>query len=63
MAEPETLRIKCPSLNCQKILAVPASARGKTVRCRGCGSNIRVPAAPAAPSAPPADKSATPGKP
>ena len=43
---PETLRIMCPNLTCKKLLAVPASARGKTVRCRGCGTNIRVPGAP-----------------
>jgi hypothetical protein len=34
----------CPNLTCRKILAVPATARGKTVRCRGCATNIRVPA-------------------
>lgn len=39
----ETLRIMCPNLTCRKILAVPVSARGKTVRCRGCATNIRVP--------------------
>ena len=44
MAESQTLRIMCPNLTCKKILAVPASARGKTVRCRGCATNIRVPA-------------------
>ena len=43
MSDPETLRIKCPNLTCQKILAVPAAARGKTVRCRGCATNIRIP--------------------
>jgi hypothetical protein len=37
------IRIMCPNLLCRKVLAVPASARGKTVRCRGCGTNIRVP--------------------
>ncbi len=61
MPESDTLRIKCPSLNCQKILAVPASARGKTVRCRGCGSNIRVPQAQTTP--PPGEKAAAPSKP
>lgn len=40
----QTIRIKCPSLTCQKILAVPVSSRGKTVRCVGCGGTIRVPA-------------------
>lgn len=45
MTQNQTLRIMCPNLTCKKILAVPASARGKTVRCRGCGTNIRVPQA------------------
>lgn len=40
----EVIRIKCPNLGCQRVLAVPSSARGKLVRCRGCGSNIRIPA-------------------
>jgi hypothetical protein len=48
MPQSETLRIMCPNLTCRKILAVPGTARGKTVRCRGCGTNIRVPAQPAA---------------
>lgn len=43
MANPETLRILCPNLTCRKILAVPVSARGKTVRCKGCQTNIRIP--------------------
>jgi RNase P subunit RPR2 len=34
----------CPNLNCRKILAVPKECRGKTVRCKSCGTNIRVPA-------------------
>ena len=46
----ENVRIMCPSLTCRKVLAVPTSCRGKTVRCRVCGTNIRVPAnRPAAP--------------
>lgn len=40
---PETLRIMCPNLVCRKILAVPKTARGKTVRCRSCGTSIRIP--------------------
>lgn len=40
----EVVRIMCPKLGCQRILAVPIAARGKLVRCRTCGSNIRVPA-------------------
>ena len=43
MTHAETLRIMCPNLVCRKILAVPTSARGKTVRCKGCQTNIRVP--------------------
>jgi len=39
----EVLRIMCPKLGCQRILAVPTSARGKLVRCRTCGTNIKVP--------------------
>lgn len=42
MAE-ATLRIMCPSLACRKILAVPISSRGKTVKCKSCGGMIRVP--------------------
>ena len=43
MANDETVRIMCPNLTCRKVLAVPTSARGKTVRCRNCSTNIRVP--------------------
>lgn len=43
MAE-ETVRIMCPKLTCRKVLAVPTACRGKTVRCKSCGTNIRVPA-------------------
>lgn len=49
----ETVRIMCPNLTCRKLLAVPAAARGKMVRCRSCSTNIRVPNI--------ATKSATPG--
>jgi RNase P subunit RPR2 len=55
MAE-EVIRIMCPNLTCRKVLAVPESARGKTVRCRNCGTNIRIPAAPAAAGAGKTDK-------
>ncbi len=37
------VRIMCPNLVCRKVLAVPSDCRGKTVRCRNCGTNIRVP--------------------
>lgn len=51
MAE-DTIRIMCPSLTCRKILAVPVSSRGKTVKCKSCGGMIRVPQK-AAPPPPP----------
>jgi len=35
----------CPTLTCRRVLSVPTTARGKTVRCRNCGTNIRVPEA------------------
>lgn len=41
--EPETVRIMCPNLACRKVLAVPSKARGKTVRCRNCSTNIKIP--------------------
>ncbi|MFG0285609.1 MAG: hypothetical protein ACF8R7_14420 [Phycisphaerales bacterium JB039] len=41
----DTVRIMCPNLVCRKVLAVPAAARGRTVRCKICGTNIRVPLA------------------
>lgn len=37
------IRVMCPNLTCRKVLAVPVSARGRTVRCRSCGTNIRIP--------------------
>lgn len=40
----DVIRIKCPKLDCQRILAVPINARGKLVRCKNCGTNIRIPA-------------------
>ncbi len=39
----DVIRIMCPRLTCRKVLAVPATARGKTVRCRSCGATLRVP--------------------
>lgn len=45
MAE-ESVRIMCPNLLCRKVLAVPQSARGKTVRCRACSTAIRIPPKP-----------------
>ncbi len=40
-----SIRIMCPTLTCRRVLSVPTTARGKTVRCRNCGTNIRVPEA------------------
>jgi hypothetical protein len=45
----QTVRIMCPNLTCRRVLAVPSTARGKTVRCRNCGVNIRVPSTPPQP--------------
>ncbi|MEM1071676.1 MAG: hypothetical protein AAGH71_02490 [Planctomycetota bacterium] len=42
----ESIQIMCPSLTCRKILAVPGSARGKTVRCKACQTVIRIPGGP-----------------
>ncbi|HYE62336.1 MAG TPA: hypothetical protein VD997_10090 [Phycisphaerales bacterium] len=47
----ESIRIMCPNLTCRKVLAVPTACRGKTVRCRNCSTNIRVPQAQSAPAA------------
>ncbi|HWB19005.1 MAG TPA: hypothetical protein VG711_01800 [Phycisphaerales bacterium] len=54
------VRIMCPNLTCKRVLAVPAHARGKLVRCKGCGMNIRIPASKPAPAAAPAAAQATP---
>ena len=40
------MKIKCPS--CAKVLNVPESAQGKSVKCP-CGTQIKVPAAAPAP--------------
>lgn len=39
----DVIRIMCPRLTCRKVLAVPTTARGRTVRCRSCGATLRVP--------------------
>ncbi len=58
------VKIMCPSLLCRKVLSVPASARGKTVRCKACSTVIRIPekAAPAPIAPPPAAEPAPSGK-
>lgn len=58
MSNDDTVRIMCPNLTCRKVLAVPTSARGKTVRCRNCSTNIRVPEPKSA--APQSDKDKDP---
>ena len=45
VTENALIRIMCPNLSCQRVLVVPEAARGKVVRCRMCGMNIRIPAA------------------
>ena len=65
MTNDNLIRIMCPNLSCQRILAIPEAARGKLVRCRACGMNIRIPAgktAQAGPSgpAPEEDKASAP---
>jgi hypothetical protein len=48
----ENIRIMCPALSCRKILAVPASSRGKNVRCKNCGATILIPDKSAPPPPP-----------
>ncbi len=48
----ETVRIMCPNLACRRVLAVPESARGKTVRCKNCGTAVTIPAAKTNPAHP-----------
>ena len=43
MTEESIIRIMCPNLVCLSVLSVPERARGKLVRCGGCGVNIRIP--------------------
>jgi hypothetical protein len=48
----DQVRMMCPNLLCRKVLAVPEACRGKTVRCRNCSTNIRVPQKPVEKAAP-----------
>ena len=41
--ENDLIRIMCPNLRCQCVLAVLASTRGLVIRCRKCSTTIRVP--------------------
>ena len=38
-----TIRIQCPNLACQRILAVTEQCRGRLVRCKGCQTLVCVP--------------------
>ncbi len=46
----QVIRLICPNLTCRTILSVPAAARGKDVRCRACGTKLRIPQAKSAPT-------------
>ncbi len=50
MSDQKMVKIMCPNLTCRKVLSIPDLARGKTVRCKSCGTNIRVPGDKPAPS-------------
>jgi len=39
----QTIRMQCPNLACQRILAVTEECRGHLVRCKGCQTLVRVP--------------------
>lgn len=53
-----TIRIMCPNLVCRRVLAVPETARGRVIRCRGCGSTVKVPQKAPAPTQQPASDQA-----
>lgn len=46
----QVIRLICPNLTCRTILSVPAAARGKDVRCRACGTKLRIPQAKVVPA-------------
>ena len=37
------VHVICPSLRCRKILELPDNVRGRTVTCRYCSMEFRVP--------------------
>ena len=49
----------CPNLKCRTILQVPATVRGKKVRCGRCGRTFVVPSSPTRKGAAAADKEGT----
>ncbi len=56
----DVVRLICPNLKCRTVLSVPGHARGKTVRCRGCGARIRIPRLSAPKSVPVPPSAAAP---
>ncbi len=60
MTDSILIRIMCPNLSCQRVLVVPEGARGKVVRCRVCGMNIRIPATKKGDAAASKDAAASP---
>ncbi len=56
----QVIRLICPNLTCRAILSVPAAARGKDVRCRSCGTKLRIPQAKPVPA--PTEGEATSGE-
>ncbi len=55
------IRIMCPNLACRRVLAVPITARGKVVKCSGCGKNVRVPKTTVPPAEPKKSEDAAAG--
>ena len=59
MSNTPLVRLMCPNLSCQRVLAVPETARGQLVRCKNCGTTIRIPQPTAQkPVVPPPDEEA-----
>lgn len=46
-SDKKTIMMMCPKLTCRKVLHVPETARGKSIKCRSCGTICRVPEGPA----------------
>lgn len=51
----ERIRVMCPCTRCRAVLVVPATARGKNVRCPACNTLFKVPAKPPRPAKKPKD--------
>lgn len=50
------IRLICPNLGCRSLLCVPGATRGKTVRCRQCGTLVSVKSASSNELAPQGDE-------